>query len=229
LTTPPTSPAAKTESRKPKTRLAHLLLPQLDANSALLPPDRWILRTAMDIVRRNESFHSTIGRAAAYAGGGFAALAAGGVAAVLLAATLPLVGTLAIASASLGAAVFAGVKARQYVQRFKSDTLPLLRGEIGKKYLEYKAGEIKAAWQRNLDKRRQKQAEKKSAAKPVETAPAEKPPQKPVAEKKPQNPASNAGALGKSLGDAFGAWAKKKAEERAKKTEQKPPDAPPKP
>jgi hypothetical protein len=237
-----------------KTRIARLLLPQIDANSALLPPDRWILRTAYEFVKDNKSFHNTMGRAAVYAGSGLGALVAGTVAAVILFPfALPMAGA---GLAALGAAWFAVHKAKQHFEKFKQETLPELRNEVGKKYLEYKMNEIKSAWQQKLDERRRKKAEaaqKPPERKPDVIKPEEKKPEAttPVTSKtteipqpastteKPATPQKSGEK--KSLGSAFAEMARKIAEERARKAlenknapqpeEKKPPQppAPPQP
>ncbi len=251
-----TAATAEPQAKKQKTRIARLLLPQIDANSALLPPDKWILKTAYEFVKDNKSFHNTIGRAAIHAGLGFGALIAGAVGAVML---FPLALPMAAAgAAALGAAILSGFRAKHHVGRFMTETLPGLRGEVGKKYLDYKMSELKAAWQRNLDERRKKKAETKKDA-PAQKAPeqakseAKKPEVKQDAPKPetaaqpaPQPAATDKQAAPtkpeakkqekKSLGSAFADLARKMAEERARKAleakskEQKPadkqPDAP---
>jgi hypothetical protein len=205
-----------------KTRIARLLLPQIDANSALLPPDKWIIRTAYDFIKGNKSLHDTIIRTLSYAGGGLGAVIGGVVGAVVLfPAALPMA---AVGIAALGVAAFAGFRAKHHFGRFMKETLPQLRTEVGKKYLDYKVSELKAAWQRNLEERRKKKAE--AGTKPKAEQPAEKKPEeaKP-AEKKPEvvkTPDATATpekpkAEKKSLGKAFGELAQKLAEERAKK------------
>ncbi|TAL37272.1 MAG: hypothetical protein EPN97_05445 [Alphaproteobacteria bacterium] len=215
-----------------KTRIARLLLPQIDANSALLPPDRWILRTAYEFVKGNKSFHNTMGRAAIYAGGGLGAIIAGTVGAILL---FPLALPMAAAGlAALGAALFAGFRAKKHFEKFKEETLPELRKEVGKKYLDYKMNEIKAAWQQKLEERRKKKAEAAAKPKPPEKQPQAKEPEEKKAEavtpvtppvtpnpqpaattEKPATPQKSGEK--KSLGSAFAEMAKKIAEERAKK------------
>jgi hypothetical protein len=242
---PLTAATAEPQAKKQKTRIARLLLPQLDANSALLPPDKWILKTAYEFVKDNKSFHNTIGRAAIYAGLGFGALIAGAVGAVML---FPLAVPMAAAgAAALGAAVFSGFRVKHHLGRFMTETLPGLRGEVGKKYLDYKMSELKAAWQRNLDERRKKKAEAKKDAPaqkaPEPAAPEAKKPEVKQEAPKPETAAQPAPAKPeakkeekKSLGSAFADFARKMAEERARKAlearakEQKPadkqPDAP---
>ncbi|MEZ0225610.1 MAG: hypothetical protein ACAH83_13725 [Alphaproteobacteria bacterium] len=223
------APADPHKTQLKKTRIARLLLPQIDANSALLPPDRWILRTAYEFVKDNKSFHNTMGRAAAYAGGGLTAVIAGVVGAVVL---FPLALPMAAAGlAALGAAFFATKKAQKHFEKFKEETLPELRNEVGKKYLEYKMSEIKAAWQQKMDERRKKKSEAKP--KPETKAPETKQPEAtnpvtPTVTPTPQ-PASTTekpattqkSGEKKSLGSAFAEMARKIAEERAKKALEK--------
>lgn len=217
-------------ARKPKTRIARFALPQIDANSALLPPDKWILSTAWDFLKNNKSLHKTMGRLAGFAGLGLVALGAGiAGAAMVFPAVLPLVAT---AVATLALAGFAGVKAKQQVDLFKKETLKELKEHIGKKYLEYKMAELKAAWQRKAEARaKEKAAQKADAtnaqqAPPPSTAAALTPaPEAPVtkpeapAEKNPTEKSAEKPAAG------FGSWMLKKAMEKA----QKKPAEPPKP
>jgi flagellar biosynthesis GTPase FlhF len=243
LSTAPAAEQQKTTPR-PKTRIARILLPQIDANSALLPPDKWILRTAFDFIKGNKSLHDTIIRTAAYAGAGLTAVVAGVVGAVVLfPLALPMA---AVGLAAVGAAAFSGFRAKFHFERFKKETLPELRNEVGKKYLDYKMSELKAAWQRNLDERRKKKAEAKTNAAPKEEKKAEAP--QPEVKKEPAPAATNdktavaekapekKPAEKKSLGSAFGELARKLAEERTKKllqqkqdTDAKKNDTPPKP
>ena len=226
-----TAATAEPKAKKQSSRIARFILPQIDPESALLPPDKWILRTSYEFVKDNKSFHDTIGRAAAYAGGGLAAIVAGTIGAIVL---FPLALPMAAAGiAAIGVAVFAGFRARHHVEKFKEQTLPELRTEVGKKYLEYKMSELKAAWQRNLEERRKQKAEAKKqpatpkpeAAKPETKAEAPKPateqPKAPetapvvATENKPAPTEKKTEK--KTLGGAFAELARKMAEESARK------------
>lgn len=201
------------QAERKKTRLAHLMLPQLDPNSALLPPDKWILSTLRDIVTGNRSFQRTLGGAAAWSLAAAGAVAGGIAAAFLLPAAVAAGAGLLAAAAGF----FSVRKARTHLADFKSETLPGLRTEIGRKYLEYKMSELKAAWAKNLEARRQqKAAEKPKTADPAPAAaPTPAPETTPAAEKK-------------DFKSTFGDWAAKIADKRRQKDPAK--DAnPPKP
>jgi hypothetical protein len=202
------------EARRKKTRLAHLMLPQLDPHSALLPPDKWIFETARDIVKGNKSFQRTLGGAAAWSAGGLLAVAGGITAAVLL-APVALPAALLAGAAAAAAGFFGWKNARRHLATFKAETLPELRGEIGRKYLDYKMSELKSAWAKNLEARRRQ----KSAA----PAP-EKQPAIPV----PAAPQSPPKAPKKDVNSALSDWAAKIAAKRPPK-DPVPPPSPPKP
>lgn len=219
-------PKAK-KTKKFDTLLARLMLRgHIDPNSALHPPNKWILKTAYELVKDNKSFHQTIGRAALYAGAGLAALVAGAVAAVVL---FPLALPMAAAGAlSLGATAFAGVKAKQHVDKFKKDTLPGVIAEVMKKYVvDFQVGGVKAAWQRNLEERRKQREEAKKQKAAEAKAETPKPDVKadapkaeaPKVETKPatQPAANDKKPEKKTLGGAFADLARKMAEERARK------------
>lgn len=205
------------------------MLPQIDPNSALLPPNKWILKTAYELVKNNKSFHKALGRVALSAGGGLAAIAAGVTAAVVLPLGLPLA---AIGVAALGATVFAGFKTKQHYDTFKKTTLPEILAEVGKKYLiDFQVGGVKAVWQRNLEELRRKKAEKQKQQ-PAEQKPAAKTPVTPAAPKTEApapatQPATSDEATEKkpaekkSIGSAFAELARKMAEERARKLKEK--------
>lgn len=224
-----TAATAQPKAKQQYSRIARWLLPQIDAHSALLPPDKWILKTAYEFVKDNKSFHDTMGRAAVYAGGGLLSVIAGTVGAIVL---FPLALPMAAAGlAAAGAALFAGFRAKHHFDKFKEQTLPELRAEVGKKYLDYKMSELKAAWQRNMDERRKQREEAKKqkaeaklpeAKKPevkAETPKAETPkPETPKAETpKPDTAQQKKPSDKKTLGGAFAELARKMAEERARK------------
>ena len=217
-----TASTAEPKAKQQYSRIARYLLPQIDPHSALLPPDKWILRTAYEFVKDNKSFHDTMGRAALYAGGGFGAVIAGTIGAIIL---FPLALPMAAAGiAAIGAAMFAGFRAKHHFDKFKEQTLPELRNEVGKKYLDYKMSELKAAWQRKIDERRKQKAEAKNQ-KAAEPKPEIKTPEVRLPEVKAetvQQPAATtekkpATEGKKTLGGAFAELARKMAEERARK------------
>lgn len=225
-----TAAAAQPKTKQQYSRIARWLLPQIDAHSALLPPDKWILKTAYQFVKDNKSFHDTMGRAAVYAGGGLLAAIAGTVGAIVL---FPLALPMAAAGiAALGTALFAGFRAKHHFDKFKEQTLPELRAEVGKKYLDYKMSELKAAWQRNLDERRKQREEAKKQKADVKTPGAGKPDatpetpkvETPQAEKPAPGKTTAAGdrksSEKKTLGGAFAELARKMAEERARKLQE---------
>ncbi len=241
-----TATAPDSKAQRKKTRIAHMMLPQIDADSALLPPDRWIVKTTWELIRDNKSVHQTVGGMAGFALAGIAAITAGVVGVLAVAATAP---AIAIGVGALAVAGFFGYKTRSYAGKFKAETLPSIRDEVGKKYLDYKMTELKQAWQRNMEeKRKQREAEKAAKAKAAAEAKASAPKveetaapkaetpkvetpkaaeQKPAPEAKPveaaaaETKAPEKKTEKKTLGGAFGEWALKQAAERARKLKEK--------
>ncbi|MEZ0260153.1 MAG: hypothetical protein ACAH80_04045 [Alphaproteobacteria bacterium] len=240
-----TAPAQDTKAQRKKTRIAHMMLPQIDADSALLPPDKWIVKTTWELIRDNKSVHKTVGGMAGFALAGVATLIAGTIGAFAVAAAAP---EIAVGIGALTIAGFFGYKTREYGRKFKAETLPSIRSDVGKKYLDYKVNEVKAAWQRNMEeKRKAREAEKAAKAKAKAEAEAQakveppkvevkteapktetpkveapkvatpQPEAKPAAEAAPEKKAPEK----KSLGGAFGEWALKQAAERARKLKEK--------
>ncbi|MDF3025530.1 MAG: hypothetical protein K0R10_2891 [Alphaproteobacteria bacterium] len=197
--------ATTTTAPKKKTRIAQMMLPDVDPNSALFPPDQWIKETAWAFIRDNKSFHRTTG---GIAGFGIAALTTVGIGiagAFAVTGALPVV---AVAAATIGIAGFFAKKTADFVKRFKTETFPELKMDIGKKYVEYKMSELKAAFDKNraaLAAKRKAEAEAKAAAPKVETPPSEIKKVEtpavaaPVAEKKEAPTASGKGAIGNWL------------------------------
>ncbi|MCC7036902.1 MAG: hypothetical protein IT560_06285 [Alphaproteobacteria bacterium] len=205
--------ATTTTTPKKKTRIAQMMLPQVDPNSALLPPDQWIKDTSWAFIRDNKSFHRTTG---GIAGFGFAALATVGVGIAGALAVTGVVPVVAVAAATLGIAGFFAKKTADFVKRFKTETFPELKIEIGKKYVEYKMSELKSAFDKNraaLAAKRKAEAEAKAAAPKVEAPVVAAP----VAEKK-ETPAPAKDGKG-----ALGNWLLKTALDQAQK---KKPQAP---
>lgn len=214
-----TAPAAETAA-KPKTRIARFALPQIDSNSALLPSDKWIIDTAKGFLKTNKSLHKTAGKIIGFSLLGLAALGAGVAGAVLLPAALPVAG---VALASAAVTGFSGFKVHKQVKVFKTETLKELREHIGKKYLEYKMAELKAAWQRKADERARAKAAQKAAAAAQQTATPAAPaptaePAKPSLVVVP--PAAKPDKPAAKPEGGFGSWMLKKAMEKAQKKPQ---------
>ena len=223
--------ATTTTAPKKKTRIAQMMLPDVDPNSALFPPDQWIKDTAWAFIRDNKSFHRTTG---GIAGFGIAALATVGIGiagAFAVTGALPVV---AVAAATIGIAGFFAKKTADFVKRFKTETFPELKMDIGKKYVEYKMSELKAAFDKNraaLAAKRKAEAEAKAAAPKVETPPAEiKKVEAPVAaapvpEKKEAPTASGKGAPASGGKNVIGNWLLKTALDQANKKKTQAPAA----
>ena len=194
-----------------------MMLPQVDPNSALFPPDEWIKKTSWAVLRDSKNFHRTAG---GIAGFGAAALATVGIGIAGALAVTGVVPVVAVAAATLGIAGFFAKKTADFVKRFKTETVPELKMEIGKKYVEYKMSEMKAAFDKNraaLAAKRRAEAEAKAAPKP-DTPKVEAPvAAAPVAEKK-ETPAPAKDGKG-----ALGSWLLKTALDQAQK---KKPQAP---
>ncbi|MDE1151308.1 MAG: hypothetical protein PW788_02130 [Micavibrio sp.] len=216
---PVANPQKEDTVKKPATRIARLMLPQVDPNSALLPPDTWIKKTAWDFIKSSKSLHRTAGKAALYAGVGLAGLATAVTGMVMFIPAAPLIAVIVAATSAVVVAA-ASEAVQKQVKVFKKETLPELQQHVGRKYLEFKMAEMKAAWQRKADERAKEKAaqkaaaaEKAAAAKPAETAA----PVTPVTTSTsattvpaPQTPKSTGGN-----GGGLGGWMLKKAMEKA--------------
>lgn len=195
---------ATTTTPKKKTRIAQMMLPQVDPNSALFPPDEWIKATTWALLRDNKNFHRSAGGIAGFGTAALATVGLGIAGALAVTGVAPVV---AVAAATLGIAGFFAKKTFDFVKRFKTETVPELKMEIGKKYVEYKMSEMKAAFDKNraaLAAKRKAEAEAKAAQKPdtpkIETPKAETPVvAAPVVEKKETPAKEGKGALGNWL------------------------------
>lgn len=209
--------AATTTTPKKKTRIAQMMLPQVDPNSALFPPDEWIKKTSWAVLRDSKNFHRSAGGIAGFGAAALATIGIGIAGALAVTGVVPVV---AVAAATLGIAGFFAKKTADFVKRFKTETVPELKMEIGKKYVEYKMSEMKAAFDKNraaLAAKRKAEAEAKAAQKP-DTPKVEAPvAAAPVAEKK-ETPAPAKDGKG-----ALGSWLLKTALDQAQK---KKPQAP---
>jgi len=208
------APVAETNKqeteKKPATRIARMLLPQVDPNSALLPPDTWIKKTAWDFIKNSKTLHRNLAKTAGFVGVGLL-----GVAGVVgsLVAFIPAAPLIAVIGAAVSAVVIAASSeaVQKQVKTLKKETFPELQQHVGRKYLEFKMAEMKAAWQRKADERaRQKAAEK--AAKAAEVKPAET---KPVVEAAPATTTTTTQSTG-----GLGNWMLKKALEKAAQKQQ---------
>lgn len=211
--------ATTTTAPKKKTRIAQMMLPQVDPNSALFPPDEWIKKTSWAVLRDSKNFHRSAG---GIAGFGAAALATVGIGIAGALAVTGVVPVIAVAAATLGIAGFFAKKTADFVKRFKTETVPELKMEIGKKYVEYKMSEMKSAFDKNravLAAKRKAEAEAKAAQK-ADTPKVEAPVvAAPVAEKK-ETPAPAKDGKG-----ALGNWLLKTALDQAQKKKVQPPAA----
>ncbi len=188
-----------TTTPKKKTRIAQMMLPQVDPNSALLPPDQWIKDTSWAFIRDNKSFHRTTGGIAGFAVAALATVGIGIAGALAVTGVAPV---LAVAAVTIGIAGFFAKKTVDFVKRFKTETFPELKIEIGKKYVEYKMSELKSAFDKNraaLAAKRKAEAEAKAAAPKIETPKVEAPVVAAPVEKKEAPTASGKGALGNWL------------------------------
>lgn len=231
--TPDKAEAGKTETVQPQnaqakkplnpeTRLARMMLPDLDPHSPLLPTNKWIISTVKDMVKTHQGIRVCLKRAGAFALGGLAALAAGAAGAFMAPGLLAAGG---IAAASLVAAGTAGFFAKKQLEKIKTDHMGDVQEIVKNKYLEMKAGELARAWKERAEKvrleraaKREQEAAQKAAAaqEAAKQAAVEKPAEKPVAQ-----PADKSVAEKPSTLKTFGRWAAAKAREGAHKLEDK--------
>lgn len=216
--------------RRENTRFVRFLLKgKVAEDSALLPTDAWAKAAVWDFAKTNKSLHKTAGGMAGFALGAVAVVVAGMFGAVAVAGIAPIA---AIAVVTMGAAGFLAKKSHDFFNAFKSETLPLLRNEIGLKYLGLKANEINMAWQKKKEEHaRKKAADKAKAAEapkaevkvdaPATVAPANAvvaPDVNTVAPKVEEKPQTVAGTVG--------SWLLKKALEQATKKKDAPAETP---
>lgn len=147
--------------KKPSTRLAQKMLPDVDPNSALLPPDKWVLKTVYDTFKTHQGIRRTVLKMAGLTAFGLAAIGAGIVGAVLAPAALPAAGFVA---AGLGVSVISGLVAKKEGEKLKTKYMPDIAEIVKNKYLELKMNELKKAWQDNARKKKQEREAAKAAA-----------------------------------------------------------------
>lgn len=216
-----TQPVQTTTRLDPTRRLARKVMPFIASDSALLPPDSWIISTLKDMYKSVPVFRRDV-RAA----GALAALVAGGVmvsvgGGIALAATGALtlasgLGVVAVLGATAGYAAWRGKK---LWARAQSETALVLKEDIGKRYAAYKMEEIASAWRARRDAAR---AAKQNA--PV-SAPTPAAPAAPVADSA-QQPARKAASI-INLSGIFGRSKSAPKDHAAPKAT--PPATPPKP
>lgn len=210
----------------PETRLARIMLPDLDPHSALLPTNKWIIDTLKAMVKTNAGIRGKLIRAGSFALGGIAAIGAG-IAGAIMAPTLLVAG--AIGAAAVATAGIAGFFAKKQLVKIKTDHMNDVQEIIKNRYLEMKAQELKRAWQERAEKVRlereakraadaARKAQEAAAAVEVKAATPAADAQKP--EDKPQAPASKTAMM-----KIFGRWAVSKAKDGAHAIEDKIHDA----
>lgn len=146
-------PASETVTvKEPSRRLARKVMPFIAADSALLPPDAWIVSALREMYKTVAPFRRDV-RAAA----GVAVLAVGaflgGVAGVVLPAAgmLTLAGGCSLGLAALGCGAVAAWRGRVVWRRARRDTAPALKEGLGTRYAKYKMDEIANAWRQRLE------------------------------------------------------------------------------
>ncbi|MGH8462934.1 MAG: hypothetical protein ACRER5_02235 [Pseudomonas sp.] len=158
------------------------MMPFIASDSALLPPDSWIIATLKDMYKTVPVFQRDVrsaGVVAAVAVGGLLASVGGGIA-------LAVTGALTIAT-GLGAAVmlassvgYAAWRGKKLWSRAQGETLPVLKEEIGKRYAAYKMEEIASAWRARRDAVRAAKNNGTAAVTPAPVAPAADAAQQPL-------------------------------------------------
>ena len=173
-------------ARDPKeTRLARRVMPMIAADSALLPPDKWIIASLRGMYKTIEPFRRDVRAAAVVAGTavGVALSLSVGIVAFTIFGAMTL--TTALASAGIAGVTAAASwwRGQKIWNRAKAETLPLVKEEIGKRYVAFKAEEMMKAWKERRDALRAAKAP--AAAAPAPAADAAAPAAAPAADKKP--------------------------------------------
>ncbi|HCS23942.1 MAG TPA: hypothetical protein PLW48_04550 [Alphaproteobacteria bacterium] len=210
----------------PDTRLARMMLPEIDPHSALLPTNKWIINTVKDMVKTHAGIRGCLKRAAAFTLGGIAAIGAG-IAGAVMAPTLLIAG--GIAAASLGAAAGFGFFARREGLKIKTDYMGDVQEIVKNKYMEMKANELKRAWQERAAQVKREREEKRAAEAARKAAEAQAKADAAAAPQKPEEPAKTDApqSEGKaaSMLKTFGRWAAVRAKQGAHAIEDKIHDA----
>jgi hypothetical protein len=199
----PVTPAAKAK----KTRIAHFVLPDIKADSALLPDDKWILANLFDTTRRNKAlrFEALAGAALGLATlGGLAATAVATVGSVAAGAAAAGV----VLTAGAGLAAVAGMAALGgflLARHFKKHGMQDFKEGMGKRYIKLKTDEMMRAWDARKAARRAQVAAEKAA--PKADAPETQPPETKPSAQPPAQPSKTSGVVSKS-GAATGAFSK---------------------
>lgn len=221
----------------PDTRLARMMLPELDPHSPLLPTNKWIITTLKGMVKTHAGIRGCLLRAGGFALGAVAAVGAG-IAGAVMAPTLLVGGAIGLAGAA--AAGIAGFFAKKHIMKIKTDHMQDVQEIVKNKYLEMKAQELTRAWKERAEKVKQEREAKRAAdaaRKAQQAADAAKPaaeekktqadkPAAPIGEQNTHGaaPAETQPSKTPSKGAAlktFGRWAAMKAREGAHKLEDK--------
>lgn len=171
-------PAQKPAPLDPSRRLARKVMPFIAADSALLPPDTWIVAMLKDMYKTVAPFRRDVRTALALSavavGGLLAALGGGITLAVTGALTLATgAGVFAVVAASSGYAAWRGQK---LWQRARQETAPVLKDEITRRYAAYKIEEIASAFRARLEASRAAKAAAGAPVAKVAPTPVEKTP-----------------------------------------------------
>lgn len=208
----------KQETPKRDSKIARFFLPGIDPQSALLPPDRWLISNVVAILKASTVFKKNATLAAVYAGMGVVSIAAG-IAGIIL--TAPAVVMMAAAAvAGIGLASVFGKKTRDKIDNIKRDFLPEMRKEIGQRYLKMKGDNLLGIWSERINSKKEQKAAAPDNTAAAAPAPTPTPEQAP---KQAENPAEKPVAK-PSIGNALGKWALKKAFEK-KGVQKEPPKA----
>lgn len=203
----------------PDTRLARIMLPDLDPHSALLPTNKWIIDTMKTMVKSNAGIRGKLIRAGSFALGGIAAIGAG-IAGAVIAPTLLVSAAIGVAAAAT--AGIAGFFAKTQLVKIKTDHMKDVQEIIKNRYLEMKAEELKRAWQERAAKVRQEREAARAAEAARKAQAAAEQAAKPAPEAKPQEPAAEKPVPSKgAMLKTFGRWAASKAKEGAHALEDK--------
>lgn len=210
----------------PETRLARMMLPEIDPHSPLLPTNKWIFSTLKTMIKTHDGIRGRIKRAGALALGALGAVA-GGIAGAVLAPGLLIAG--AAVAAGIGAAGVCGFFAQRQLMKIKTDHMKDVQEIVKNKYLEMKAEEFARTWSERAEKARAEREAKRAqetARKAQEAAAAaEIARQQEEARQKADANAPAEPTSAKSVLKTFGRWAALKAREGAHTLEDKLHDA----
>lgn len=140
----------------PSRRLARRVMPFIAADSALLPPDSWIISSLRDAYKTVAPFRRDVRAVATLAGAvaGLVVTVAAGLAALAVIGTVTLVAVVGGIAVTAGGMALAAWRGARVWARAQADTLPAMKDEMARRYVTYKGEELMRAWRQRMEAQR---------------------------------------------------------------------------